>query len=88
MPRISEFFGIVIYMYWFDQEKHKLPHFHAKYAEFKAVFTLKGRSIEGSLGLVGDRLVEEWAKSRKSEIQDAWSKAVHGQEIPWIKPIQ
>jgi hypothetical protein len=88
MPRISEFFGIVIYMYWFDQDKHKQPHFHAKYAEFKAVFDLNGIAIEGSLGLVGDRLVKEWAKSRQHDIRDAWSKAIRGQEIPWIKPIQ
>jgi|GEM_PF-3324056 len=45
MPRISEFFGIVFYMYWFDQQKHRLPHFQAKYGEFKAVFTLDGQII-------------------------------------------
>jgi hypothetical protein len=32
MPRISEFFGILIYMYWFDNQQHKLPHLHARYA--------------------------------------------------------
>jgi hypothetical protein len=88
MPRISEFFGIVIYMYWFDQDKHKMPHFHAKYAEFKAVFTLDGHIIEGSLGRIGDRLVKEWAGSRRAEISEAWEKASHGKEIPWVRPIQ
>ena len=32
MPRISEFFGIAIYMYWFDRQKHQVPHFHARFA--------------------------------------------------------
>lgn len=88
MPRISEFFGIVIYMYWFDRDKHQSPHFHAKSAEFKAVFSLNGNVIEGSLGPVGNRLVREWANARRIEIQNAWEKAIQGKEIPWVKPIQ
>ena len=46
MPRISEFYGIVIEMYWSD---HNPPHFHAKYAEHRAEIdirtlgTLRGR---------------------------------------------
>lgn len=31
MPKISEFFGIYIYMYF---EDHAPPHFHALYGEF------------------------------------------------------
>lgn len=50
MPRISEFFGIVIYMYWFDQQKHKSPHFHARFAGDEAVFDLDGRCLEGDIG--------------------------------------
>jgi hypothetical protein len=37
MPRISEFFGIVIAMYYND---HAPPHFHAKYAEHEATFSI------------------------------------------------
>lgn len=33
MPTISAFYGIVIQMFFND---HAPPHFHAKYAEFKA----------------------------------------------------
>jgi len=33
MPRISEFFGIAIYMYYKD---HSPPHFHAIYAQYDA----------------------------------------------------
>ena len=31
MPAISMFYGLVIYLYFFDDERHKLPHIHAKY---------------------------------------------------------
>lgn len=37
MPRICEFFGIVIYMYFND---HNPAHFHAEYAESEASFTI------------------------------------------------
>ena len=35
MPRVSEFFGIAIYMYYND---HMPPHFHAEYAEHEAIY--------------------------------------------------
>lgn len=37
MPRISEFFGIVIYMYFND---HLPAHFHAEYGEYEAIYTI------------------------------------------------
>jgi hypothetical protein len=27
----SVFYGIIIYLYFFDNQKHHLPHFHARY---------------------------------------------------------
>jgi hypothetical protein len=44
MPRISEFFGIVIEMFWND---HGTPHFHAKYAEFKASIAIDKLDVRG-----------------------------------------
>lgn len=88
MPKISEFFGIIISMYWFDTQKHKLPHFHARYAGEEAVFDLNGKCIEGDLGTRANRLIFEWASERKKEIQDAWQCAVNGKEIPWVLPIR
>jgi hypothetical protein len=37
MPRISEFYGIVIEMYYAD---HPPPHFHARYGEESAKIAL------------------------------------------------
>jgi hypothetical protein len=33
MPAISMFYGIIIYMYFFDNKMHYLPHIHAKYQD-------------------------------------------------------
>ncbi len=88
MPRISEFFGITIYMYWFDTQKHQTPHFHARYQGNEAVFTLEGTRIDGSIGNRANKLVEEWALENSSDLRAAWMLAISGKEIPWITPLQ
>lgn len=88
MPRISEFFGIVIYMYWFDMQKHKMPHFHARYQGNEAIFTLSGVCLEGVLGNRVNKLIKEWTEENSEELHNAWDQAVEGKEIPWIKPLQ
>ncbi|GAB6060105.1 DUF4160 domain-containing protein [Desulfonatronum parangueonense] len=44
MPRVSMFFGIVIYFYYDD---HPPPHFHALYEGLDAQFDLQGNLIQG-----------------------------------------
>ena len=43
MPTISSFFGVIIYLYFFDDERHGLPHIHAKYQGQEAVFSIRMR---------------------------------------------
>ena len=49
MPIISDFYGIIIRMYFKDNEKHKLPHLHANYNEYTAIFDLNGNIIDGKI---------------------------------------
>ena len=42
MPRISEFFGIVIYMYHND---HMPPHFHGEYGEHEAIYEIDALDV-------------------------------------------
>ena len=71
MPRISEFFGLTIYMYWFDMQRHHVPHFHVRYQGAEAVFRLDGTRLEGDLGRRVDRLVADWCAERSQELRDA-----------------
>ena len=87
MPRISEFFGIVIFMYWFDIQKHKMPHFHARYGGAEAVFDLQGNCIDGDLGPRAQRLIAEWCAERTDELNQAWQCALAGKELPWVLPL-
>lgn len=47
MPTISLFYGIIIRMYWKDNAKHKMPHMHAYYGDYEAIFTLDGDILSG-----------------------------------------
>ena len=50
MPRISEFYGIFIYMYFQDVGQHHAPHVHVRYGEYKAVFAIEtGERLAGRL---------------------------------------
>ncbi len=47
MPIISQFYGIIIRMYYKDNKQHKNPHIHTYYNEKEAIFDLEGKLIEG-----------------------------------------
>jgi hypothetical protein len=42
MPRVSEFFGILIYMYY---EDHSPPHFHAIYGDNEALIAIQDLAL-------------------------------------------
>jgi hypothetical protein len=66
VPRISEFYGIVIEMYFDD---HPPPHFHARYAGAEAVFVIAtGEMLAGSLPPRAVRLVREWLEEHRDEL--------------------
>jgi len=49
MPKVSQFFGVLIYMYFRD---HAPPHFHAQYGDFEALIEIKT--------LYSKELTENW----------------------------
>ena len=86
MPKISEFFGISIYMYF---EDHAPPHFHAHYAEFEALIRIDDFSVlRGSLPPRALGLVVEWAGLRKRELAEAWRQAQARQTLSKVLPLE
>jgi len=85
MPVISTFFGIVISMYF---REHAPPHFHAKYAEHEASFTIEPLAeLHGSLPARARSLVLEWAGLHRNELLDNWSKARRSLPLDPIDPL-
>ena len=86
MPRISEFYGILIYMYYQD---HAPPHFHAIYAEYEAEIAIgTGEVLQGSLPRRARRMVQEWAESHRLELEDDWKRARAGEPLSQIEPLE
>ena len=62
MPRISAFYGVVIYMYW-NERDHPVAHFHAYHAGRRASVSADGTVLAGSLEPRALQFVQEWAVS-------------------------
>lgn len=73
MPVIARFYGIAIKMY-FSQGEHGIPHFHAIYGEYNAVFNIQTlEMLEGDLPVRAQRLVKEWATQYQQELLRMWN---------------
>jgi len=89
MPAISMFYGIVIYLYFYDDERHKLPHIHAKYQGQEASFSiLDGAIICGELPQPKVRMVQAWIEIHREDLQADWELAVNGQAPFSIDPLR
>jgi hypothetical protein len=85
MPRISEFYGIVIAMYYAE---HGIPHFHALYAGHDASIAIDTLEVlAGSLPDRALRLVKEWATLYRAELEADWLRARTGQPLERIPPL-
>ena len=89
MPTISMFYGIVIYMYFFDDERHKLPHIHARYQGAEAAFAIEdGALLHGQLPLSHTRLVQAWIEIHRDALMADWFLAVNGESPFQIEPLR
>ena len=71
MPRISSFYGIIIYMYF---KEHNPPHFHAVYGEFEAEIAIESLAVLiGKLPPKAMGLVSEWASLHQEELMNNWN---------------
>lgn len=88
MPTLSIFFGIIIYMYKETGGKHNLPHIHAEYGEYEAVYDLDGNKLEGELPRKKEQQVEVWIDIHKDDLKANWKLISNGQQVFRIPPLQ
>lgn len=85
MPRISQFFGIIIAMYYND---HAPPHFHARYGEHEALLSIESIDvIEGEVPARALGMVVEWASLHRNELRANWERARRGLPLQVIEPL-
>jgi len=86
MPKLSEFFGISIYVYYRD---HAPPHFHAISGDREVWIGVTDLAIlRGGLGPRATGLVLEWASKHQDELADAWTRARNHERPDPIEPLR
>lgn len=85
MPVISQFFGIIIRMFY---DEHNPPHLHAEYQGKKALFDFNGNILRGRLNSkTATKLIREWIDLHGVELNRDWELARNGKQIKPIKPL-
>ena len=86
MPRISSFYGIVIWMYWND---HNPPHFHATYGDYEVLINISDLSIyAGYLPARAYGLLMEWAILNKEQLLENWELMRQSLPLKKIEGLQ
>jgi hypothetical protein len=89
MPTISMFYGIVIYLYFFDDAGHHTPHIHAKYQGHDASFSiLDGALLAGEIPQSKARLVQAWIEIHREALMADWDLAINGEKPFPIEPLR
>lgn len=85
MPRLSEFRGIVINVYFKD---HPPPHLHAIHAgEEVAIEIATGAVMQGSLSPRALWLIREWLELHRSELELSFELAANEEQPGRIEPL-
>ncbi|MGK5087211.1 DUF4160 domain-containing protein [Bdellovibrionota bacterium FG-2] len=86
MLTISQFYGIVIQMFYDD---HNPPHFHAVYGEFEILVAISPiRILEGNIPGRVKSMVLEWAALHQTELLQDWSLCEKKQKPSDIPPLE
>jgi hypothetical protein len=86
MPTISQFYGIIIRMFFDD---HAPPHFHVEYAEYKAVVDIRRLEVtEGKLPRRAQELVLDWAELHQAKLLENWTLCEMKQTPHKLPPLQ
>ena len=88
MPTISMFYGILMKMYREQGGKHNMPHIHAEYADYEAVFDFAGNLLEGELPRKQCKYVEAWILLHEEELYANWKLLQEGEQFFKIKPLR
>ena len=88
MPIVSQFYGIIIRIYFNDIQKHYLEHIHVQYNEYDAVYSIKKADLlEGNLPIKQQKLVSAWIEIHKDELIALWNVCQTDGEFFKISPL-
>ncbi len=89
MPVISMFHGIIVLMYFFDDERRHVPHIHIRFQGAEAsVSLMEGELLAGTFPKAKLRLVQAWVELHRDELLADWELAISGETLFRIDPLR
>ena len=89
MPVIAMFYGLIVRMYFFDTDKHHVPHIHVEFGEFSVVLAIAdGEVLAGEIPKSKLKLAQAWVEIHRDELMADWKLAVEGREVFKIDPLK
>lgn len=90
MPLISQFYGILIYLYAEQNSNHHKPHIHAIYAGHELAIAFNGEILGGADSFPKKQrtLVEAWVSLHEDELNAAWQAWIEDGEKIRIKGLE
>ena len=83
------FYGIIIRLYYFDNQQHHMPHIHVHYQDESAVIEIpSGKLLEGKIKGNKLKLVEAWIEIHNEELMADWELAINGEPVFKIDPLK
>lgn len=87
MPIISQFYGIIISIYFNENSKHNLKHIHVRYNEHKATYDFEGNKLSGDIPFKQNKLIEAWIIIHKEDLITLWNLMQEEGRYFKIKPL-
>ena len=81
MPIVSQFYGIIVSMYFNDTDRHHLPHIHVQYAEYRCSVDFDGNILSGTIPNKQKKLIVAWIELRKEELITLWNMLQSGNSV-------
>ena len=83
------FYGLIVRMYYFDNQQHSMPHIHVHYQDESAVIEIpNGTILEGSLPKAKIKLIEAWIEIHQEDLMADWTLAINGESVFKIDPLK
>lgn len=87
MPEISRFLGIIITLYY-ESGTHQRPHFHARFGEHRASFTMDPPALlAGAMPRRQQHLILAWAERYQEQLLENWERVLHEQPLVPIEGL-
>jgi hypothetical protein len=83
------FYGILVLMFFRDNQQHHVPHIHVRYQGQEAVISIdEGLVLDGALPPRQLKLVQAWIEIHQEDLAVDWGLAVNGDAPFRIAPLQ